>query len=195
VRLALGTAAVVLVVLVWELVRPRLIRALVTVRERRALAARRRGLLGIDRGRELRAERRARRLLRSCVTREEWEMYRDLGFLRMWGARGDGCAYLIYPHRPIVAYVPQTGALLSEHCIAFPDESRPYGSSRLPDADDVLAKWLALSADERALIARANMHVPGRQVDLASARRDLDRLKQWERARGTLARADIVRAA
>jgi hypothetical protein len=195
VRLALGTAGVVLVVLVWELMRPRLIRALAALRERRALAVGRRGLVAIDRGRELRAERRARRLLRSCVTRADWEMYRDLGFLRVWGTRGDGSAYLIYPHRPIVAYVPQTGALVSEHCIAFPDESRPYGSSPLPDADDVLAKWLALSADEQALLARANMHVAGRQVDLAGLARDLERLRQWDSARGTLARADIVPAA
>ena len=64
-----------------------------------------------------------------------------------------------------MAYVPQTGALLNEYCVAFPDETRPYGSARLPDADDVLAKWMALTADERRLIADANMHLPGRQVD------------------------------
>ena len=74
-------------------------------------------------------------------------------------------AYLVYPHKPIVAYVPETGALLNEYCVAFPDHSRPYGSVRLPDSDDVLAKWMALSADERRLIADANMHLPGRQVD------------------------------
>ena len=117
-------------------------------------------------------------------------MYRDLGFLRVWGGLGghlhaDGAsyAYLIYPHKPIVAYVPQTGALLNEYCVAFPDHSRPYGSARLPDSDDVLAKWMALTADERRLIAEANMHLPGRQVDPERVRRDLVRLSRWERER------------
>ena len=41
---------------------------------------------GYDPGRERRAEQRARELLRSCVNDEEWEMYRDLGFIRVWGA-------------------------------------------------------------------------------------------------------------
>ena len=94
-------------------------------------------------------------------------------------------AYLIYPHKPIVAYVPETGELLSEYCVAFPDESRPYGSPRLPDSDDVLAKWMALTADERRLIGEANMHLPGRQVDPDRVRRDLARLRALgARARG-----------
>ena len=59
-------------------------------------------------------------------------------------------AYLIYPHKPIVAYLPQTRELLNEYCVEFPDETRPYGSARLPDSDDVLAKWMALTGDERA---------------------------------------------
>ena len=93
-------------------------------------------------------------------------MYRDLGFLRVWGgsaarARRAAYAYLIYPHKPIVAYVPQTGALLNEYCVAFPDHSRPYGSARLPDSDDVLAKWMALTADERAADRRRE-HAPAR---------------------------------
>jgi hypothetical protein len=92
-------------------------------------------------------------------------------------------AYLIYPHKPLVAFVPQTGALLNEYCVAFPDLSRPYGSSRLPDSDDVLAKWMALIADERRLIADANMHLPGRQLDPGRVRRDLLRLARWERER------------
>ena len=41
---------------------------------------------GYDPGRERRAEQRARELLRSCVNDEEWAMYRDLGFIRVWGA-------------------------------------------------------------------------------------------------------------
>ncbi|HEY6888413.1 MAG TPA: hypothetical protein VI300_11555 [Solirubrobacter sp.] len=59
----------------------------------------------------------------------------------------------------------------------------PYGSARLPDSDDVLAKWMALTGDERRLITTANMHLPGRQVDPKQVRRDLWRLTQWEQAR------------
>ena len=130
-------------------------------------------------------------------------MYRDLGFIRVWGALSDGpqprgrrrgvtaargrsgvpYAYLIYPHKPIVAYLPQTHRLLSEYCVAFPDPTRPYGSSRLPDSDDVLAKWMALTGDERRLIETANMHLPGRQHDPDQVLRDLWRLTQWERQR------------
>jgi hypothetical protein len=72
--------------------------------------------------------------------------------------------------------------VLSEYCVEFPDLSRPYGSARLPDSDDVLAKWMALTGDERRIIASANMHLPGRQVDPNQVRRDLWRLRQWERA-------------
>jgi len=190
--LALGTAALVLVVLLWELARLRESR-----RERRRATAE----IGFDPGRERRAEQRARELLRSCVEERDWAMYRDLGFLRVWGGLGErsqapgaSYAYLIYPHRPIVAYVPQTGALLSEYCVAFPDHSRPYGSARLPDSDDVLAKWMALQADERRLISEANMHLPGRQIDPERIRRDLVRLSAWERETGEGA-TDIVRAA
>ena len=60
-----------------------------------------------------------------------------------------------------MAYLPQTGRLLNEYCVEFPDESKPYGSARLPDSDDVLAKWMALKGDERRLISSANMHLPG----------------------------------
>jgi hypothetical protein len=208
--LALGTAAVVLVVLLWELARPMLKRAL--ARARALWAAHtlkgtgRRGSapVGYDPGRERRAEQRARALLRSCVTEHDWAMYRDLGFLRVWGGLGvhveelpsaqASYAYLIYPHKPIVAYVPETGELLNEYCVAFPDMSKPYGSARLPDSDDVLAKWMALTADERRLVGEANMHLPGRQVDPDRVRRDLARLNRWEREL-TARRAGSVRAA
>jgi hypothetical protein len=119
-------------------------------------------------------------------------MYSDLGFLRVSGRASSDVssrapeqpyAYLIYPHKPIVAYVPRTARLLSEYCVAFPDHERPYGSERLPPSDDVLAKWLALTADERGLIGLANMHLAGRQIDPARVRRDLARLTTWERER------------
>ena len=42
---------------------------------------------------------------------------------------------------------------------------------------------MALTGDERRLIATANMHLPGRQVDPKQVRRDLWRLREWERAR------------
>ena len=108
---------------------------------------------------------------------------------KMWGPAGARdlmgvpYAYLVYPHKPIIAYLPQTGELLNEYCVEFPDETRPYGSPRLPDSDDVLAKWMALTGDERALIDRSNMHLPGRQVDPKQIKRDLWRLGQWEQAR------------
>jgi hypothetical protein len=121
-------------------------------------------------------------------------MYRDLGFIRVWGSQRDGpeqvdrtggaaYGYLVYPHKPIVAYLAQTHRLLNEYCVTFPDETRPYGSARLPDSDDVLAKWMALTGDERRLIATANMHLPGRQIDPVQVKRDLWRLTRWERAR------------
>jgi hypothetical protein len=192
VALALGTAALVLVALLCELWRPRATAAarslLARGREWRRARAHGPAQVDYDPGRELRAEHRARELLRSCIDAADWEMYRDLGFLRVWGQPAEGqagarYAYLIYPHRPIVAFVPQTGMLLNEYCVTFPDHSRPFGSSRLPDSDDVLAKWMALSADERGLIKGANMHLPGRQIDPDVVRRDLVRLARWERQR------------
>ena len=39
-------------------------------------------------------------------------------------------------------------------------------------------------SDEEGLIRRANMHLPGRQVDPQQVRRDLWRLAMWERERG-----------
>ncbi|MGI8557411.1 MAG: hypothetical protein ACR2ND_03710 [Solirubrobacteraceae bacterium] len=195
---ALSACAIIALVLLCEVSAPRLLPW---------IAARRAGwrrvaspVASYDPGRERRAEQRARVLLRSCVNDEDWAMYRDLGLLRVWGrcARGPGdgngaggagapYAYLIYPHKPIVTYVPQTGQLRSEYCVEFPDMDRPYGSARLPDSDDVLAKWMALTGDERRLVANSNMHLPGRQVDPNAVRRDLWRLGRWEQAQ--LARA------
>ena len=186
--LALAATALVALALLSDLIVPRLEEAW------RRLRARRRKVSPVlyDPGRERRAEQRARELLRSCVSEDEWAMYRDLGFIRVRGSsprdragQGDDplYAYLIYPHKPIVAYLAQTHRLLGEYCVAFPDETRPYGSARLPDSDDVLAKWMALTGDERRLISTANMHLPGRQLDPDQVIRDLWRLSQWERRR------------
>jgi hypothetical protein len=144
-----------------------------------------------DPGRERRAEQRARELLRSCVNAEEWGMYRDLGFIRVFGRHtrresdrgGPAYAYLVYPHKPIVAFVPESGQLLSEYCVEFPDLSGSGGRHRLPASDDVLAKWMALTSDEDRVIRRANMHLIGRQHDPSKVRRDLWRLAEWERRR------------
>jgi hypothetical protein len=138
----------------------------------------------IDPGAERRAERRARALLKSIVNREEWEMYQDLGFIRVLGRNGEeespGYGYLIYPHKPIVAYLPGSNSLLSEYCVEFPDRSESFSAPRLPDSDDVLAKWMMIRADEERLLRDANMHLPGRQIDPQQVRRDLWRLTEWE---------------
>ena len=174
-ELALGATLIVIVALMWEVAWPTVAEHIARWRARRARVPQ----MDFDPGRERRAEQRARQLLRSCVNDEEWEMYRDLGVLRVWGTLADGpqhggttatqagapYAYLIYPHKPIVAYLPQTREMLSEYCVAFPDETRPYGSARLPDSDDVLAKWMALTADETRLIDErepAPRRAPGR---------------------------------
>ena len=194
---ALCATAIVVLALLWEVAQPWIERKLEIRRANRARLAAGEPVPGYDPGRDRRAEQRARELLKSCVNEEEWAMYRDLGFIRVWGGesgaagdeilardlRGVAYAYLIYPHRPIVAYLPQTGQLLNEYCVEFPDETRPYGSSRLPDSDDVLAKWMALKGDERRLISEANMHLPGRQLDAKMLHRDIWRLGRWERER------------
>jgi hypothetical protein len=145
-----------------------------------------------DPGRERRAELKARELLRSVVGEEVYAMYRELGFLQVAGGGSprSGYGYLIYPQRPIVAYEQRSGELLNEYCVVFPDQSDQATGQRLPDADDVLAKWMALSGDERRLIADANMHIPGRQLDPMQVRRDLVRLREWEGRR----RAEAVEA-
>ena len=175
--IALGATAIVIVALLGEVLVPRLGEEIARRRARRRSAP----SVGYDPGRELRAEQRARELLKSCVNDEEWAMYRDLGFIRVQGAAA--YAYLVYPHKPVVAYRPDSDELLNEYCVEFPDLERPYGSARLPESDDVLAKWMALTGDERRLISTANMHAPGRQVDPQAVRRDLWRLRAWERSR------------
>jgi hypothetical protein len=185
--LPLIATTIAIVALLWDAVVPRIAEA----RDRRRAARAPAPTPGYDPGRERRAEQRARELLRSVVDPDDWEMYRDLGVLRVWGRDRDGrYAYLVYPHKPIVAYVPDTRELLNEYCVEFPDQTKPYGSARLPDSDDVLAKWMALTGDERRVIDAANLHLPGRQVDPERVRRDLWRIAEWERVRARrLARA------
>jgi hypothetical protein len=190
-------ALLVLALVAIALATPLVLRRVSEWRRERARRAPRRGAGPFeelyDPGRERRAEQRARELLRSCVNEEEWGMYRDLGFIRVAGKhvrreveRGGRAAYayLVYPHKPIVAYVPESGQLLSEYCVEFPDLTGGGGRHRLPASDDVLAKWMALTSDEDRVIRRANMHLIGRQLDPARVRRDLWRLAEWERRRG-----------
>jgi hypothetical protein len=174
--LAIATAAVVIGVLALVGFGPALAERL--GRRRGGRAARPSPPL-FDPGRERRAEARARELLRSVVSAEEYAMYAELGFIAVDGSGEGGYEYLLYPHRPIVAYDTASGELLNEYCVGFPDRSEPSAGQRLPDADDVLAKWMSLRATERQLISVANMHVPGRQLDPARVRRDLFRLREW----------------
>jgi len=137
----------------------------------------------VDPGRALRAERKAELLMRSVLDPADYEAYKALGFLHAYGtAERNGSqptyGYLIYPHKPLVSYDIETGELLNEHCVSFPDRHSDFGE-RLPDADDVLAKWMALRGDERVLIAAANMHLPGRQLDPDHVRRDIVRMSEW----------------
>lgn len=191
--LAAGSLAVVVLVLAAVAFGPELLRRLSAARQRRAERNPYGGEANHlpDPGRELRAERRAELLLRSVVSEEASEVYRALGFLYSFGPdRGSGgpaYGYLIYPHRPIVSFDARTGEVLSELCVTFPDRSDPALGDRLPDADDVLAKWMALRGDEHGLIAKANMHMPGRQVDPDQARRDVARLSEWTSRSGDLA--------
>ena len=131
------------------------------------------------------AERRARELLREAAGDEVASMYEELGFVGVEppGDRDD-YGYLVYPHRPIVAYDAASGELLSEYCVRFPDGTATAAARWLPDADDVLAKWMVLRADDHRLIADANMDLPGRQHDPGMVRRDLETLRRWRSANG-----------
>ena len=107
--------------LVWELARPTVMRALARARESwPAQRARSETDVGYDPGRERRAEQRARELLRSCVSERDWDDVQRAGAIRVDGplrsqaphataARPRAYAYLIYPHKPIVALVPRRG--------------------------------------------------------------------------------------
>ena len=89
--LALGTAAVVLVVLLWELVaadaQTRASRAAALSSWRRAGARRRRAAM-TPAASVAPSSARARCCARAS-TSDDWAMYRDLGFLRVWGGLGE----------------------------------------------------------------------------------------------------------
>ena len=108
-------------------------------------------------------------------------MYAELGFIAVDGRQRRAAATRTCSTRTgrSSPTTRDTGELLNEYCVALSRRSEPPLSQRLPDADDVLAKWMSLRGGERELIAVANMHVPGRQVDPGQVRRDLIRLREW----------------
>jgi hypothetical protein len=140
------------------------------------------------------AERRSLELLRSVVNADEWEMFRDLGFICVTGRRRSAVRaggpddaprhrYLIYAHLPVVALLPRSMAPVREYCVRFPDRRAPGGPATLPAGDDVLAKWMTLRADEDRLLSFANVAGAGCQVPLDRIERDLVRLERWRARR------------
>jgi hypothetical protein len=181
--LALGASIVVAMALLFDLFVPGMVEGWKRLKARRH---RPESFLLADPGRERRAEQRARELLRSCLNEEEWIMYRELGFIRVWSGRspegrGGEVAYLVYPHRPVVSFLASTGLPLREYCV--PDEAGLDGNDRLPNSDDVLAKWMALTGDESRFLETANEHGAGRQIKLDQIRSDIWRLSRWEGSR------------
>ena len=87
-----------------------------------------------DPGRERRAERRARELMGSVVGPEMQEMYEQLGFLSVirptHGEGEGGYGYLIYPHRPIVAFDTASGSLRSGNLTQYSLKSSPVAVSK-----------------------------------------------------------------
>jgi hypothetical protein len=138
------------------------------------------------------AERRSLELLRSVVNEDEWDQFRELGFICVTGRRGGRAGrppggppryrYLIYPHLPVVALLPRSMAPVREYCVQFPDRGGS-GTPLLPRGDDVLAKWMTLRADEDRLLSYANVGNAGCQVPLGRIERDIARLERWRARR------------
>src|SRR5690606_39129995 len=89
-------------------------------------------------------------------------------------------AYLLYPHQPYVVYLPQTTTLLAECRVQLGDLG---ATETLSPSDDVLAHWMALTGDESGVIAAARIATPGSETSRRRVRRDLWRLREWERER------------
>ena len=140
------------------------------LRARRRSRRGRPGTTSYDPGRERRAELKARELLRSVVGEQQYAMYRELGFIaRLPAAAPDsGYGYLIYPHRPIVAFEqPQRRAaerVLRRLPGPAPSRGRRAAARRRRRARQMDGRC---SGDERGLIGDANMHAPGQQLDPA----------------------------
>lgn len=148
-----------------------------------------------------RTERTARELLRTCLDDDSWAMYRDLGFIRVWGSDGRApapsgrrpppgvaYAYLLYPHLPYIVYLPQTTTLLGECRVQLAGLDP---TDQLSAGDDLLAHWMALTGDEQGVIAAARIATPGSETSRRRVRRDLWRLREWERERTERAAATV----
>src|SRR3954465_14634556 len=124
---------VVIVALLWDLVLPSLKEAFERHRARRALIPG----SAYDPGRERRAEQRARQLLQSCVNEEEWSMYRDLGFIRVWGgmARVPRRARIGDDPRPRAPPAPPPHPPQPHTAHPPPPPRPPHTDRRLPPAD------------------------------------------------------------
>ena len=118
--------------------------------------------------------------MRTVIPAEDCRAYEELGFISVPG-RGDpgsGYAYLVYPHRPLVAYETATGRLLTEYCVGF-----ATAASAFPMPTTCSPSGSPLRGGERELIATANLNPPGHQIDPGHLRRDLARLSAWRDAR------------
>ena len=111
------------------------------------------------------AETRARELLRSVVSPDEFELYERLGFLSVAGRNPD-YAWLVYPYRPLVAYDTATGELLTEYCVRFCRRGRAPASRRRRRARP--SGWRC-ARDERELIAECE-HAPARLASSTPSR-------------------------
>lgn len=136
-----------------------------------------------------RADARSLDLLRTVVNDDEWEMFRDLGFMCVTGRRlrPDGTEglpryrYLIYPHRPLVALLPRSLSPVREYCVEFRDSatSRDGREALLPVGDDLIAKWMTVRSDESRMLAHANVASAGCQIPLSEIERDVQRFARW----------------
>ncbi len=125
-----------------------------------------------DPGRERRAEQRARALLRSCVDERGLGDVSRPRLPARAGQAGVGppaaagpYAYLIYPHRPIVAYVPRRAAP-AERVLRAPSRtaSGPSAAHRLPGLRR-RAREVDGAHRRRAPPDRRGQHAPARAPD------------------------------
>jgi hypothetical protein len=94
-------------------------------------------------------------------------------------------AYLVYPHRPIVACLPQT-ELLNEYRVESWTRRALNAARAGPDSDDVLAGWRSPATSSTSSPPRTCTCPAARSTP--QVRRDLWRLGQWERERACAAR-------
>ena len=90
-------------------------------------------------------------------------MYAELGFIAVDGGDGEQRLRLPALSAPPDRRLRHRERRAPERVLRRLSRTLRAGRSaqRLPDADDVLAKWMALRGDERELISAANMHLPG----------------------------------